>query len=62
MEAGRWLSTNEIRERYPLGRTRLYSILEDGSLKSVRWGRKYLVRESDLESFLEESKHCFDRN
>lgn len=55
-DGSRYLTTTDIRGLYPLGRTRLYEVLCDGSLPSVRWGRKYLVRESDLERFLSEEE------
>lgn len=53
-DRSRYLTTSEVRELYPLGRTRLYELLASGSLPSARWGRKYLVRQSALERFLEE--------
>lgn len=56
--SSRLLTTKEILEQYPCcGRTKLYSHLEDGSLKSIRWGRKYLVRSEDWEAFLEANEH-----
>lgn len=58
----RLLTPKQIMEEYGLGRTKLYLTLESGSLRSIRWGRKYLVRESDLEAFLEESEHSLDSN
>jgi excisionase family DNA binding protein len=54
----RLLTPKQIMEEYGLGRTKLYSTLESGSLRSIRWGRKYLVRESDLEEFLQDSEHA----
>ena len=53
----RLLMTGDILKRYPVGRTKLYSLLSEGSLKSIRWGKKYLVREGDLELWLEANEH-----
>lgn len=58
----RLLTPTQIMEQYGLGRTRLYQTLESGSLKSIRWGRKYLIREEDLNAFLEANEHTLNGN
>lgn len=53
-DSSRYLTTNDIRSLYPIGRTRLYEVLWSGCLPYTRWGRKYLVRREDLERFLKD--------
>lgn len=56
-EDNRWLTTDEVLKSYPFGRTRLYDALLRGTLKSSRWGRRYLVKRADIERWLDENRH-----
>lgn len=40
-----------------VGRTSIYALLSDGRLRSVRLGRRRLIRVSDLEAFTASLEH-----
>jgi excisionase family DNA binding protein len=48
-----WLTPEEVTVAYPLGRTRLYALLNDGSILSSKYGRTRFIRRADIEAFLE---------
>ena len=45
----------EARKLLHMGRTRFYDILRSGMLKYIRNGRNYLIPESCLSEFIEDS-------
>jgi excisionase family DNA binding protein len=47
------LTVKEVARELRLGRTRAYGLLWSGELRSLKIGRRRLVRRSDLERFLE---------
>jgi excisionase family DNA binding protein len=51
------LTVNEVCEALKLGRTVVNSYLWDGTLPSLKLGRRRLVLRSDLERFLEEHRN-----
>ena len=50
------LTVNEVCEALRLGRTVVNSYLWDGTLPSLKIGRRRLVLRSDLEQFLQERR------
>jgi excisionase family DNA binding protein len=50
------LTVNEVCEALRLGRTVVNSYLWDGTLPSLKIGRRRLVLRSDLEQFLQEHR------
>jgi excisionase family DNA binding protein len=50
------LTVNEVCEALKLGRTLVNSYLWDGTLPSLKIGRRRLVLKSDLEQFLQEHR------
>jgi excisionase family DNA binding protein len=50
------LTVNEVCEALRLGRTVVNSYLWDGTLPSLKLGRRRLVLRSDLEQFLQEHR------
>jgi len=50
------LTVNEVCEALKLGRTVVNSYLWDGTLPSLKIGRRRLVMRSDLQQFLEEHR------
>jgi excisionase family DNA binding protein len=50
------LSPNELLEILPIGRTKLYSELYSGSLKSSKVGRRRLIKKADVWRWLEENR------
>jgi excisionase family DNA binding protein len=50
------LTVNEVCEALKCGRTLVNSYLWDGTLRSLKVGRRRLVLRSDLERFLEEHR------
>ena len=49
----RLLNVSQLRSVLPLSRSAVYRLLASGELVSVRVGHNYLVRVSDLVTFLE---------
>jgi len=51
----RYLSARQVRERYfpGLSRSAIYNLLDTGAIVSVRLGRKRLIAESALKTFME---------
>lgn len=37
----------------PIGRTKLFELIKSGELKTVRIGRRRLIRSSDIDAFIE---------
>lgn len=46
------LSVDETARTLGIGRTRLYGLLDDGSLRSLHVGKRRMVRREDVEAFI----------
>ena len=55
-EAIRWLGTTEAAERLGVVPRTLYRLINDGQIPAYKMGRVIRVKESDLDSFLEETR------
>ena len=55
MNPGRWYSARQIRESYlpGLSRSELYRLLESGAIQACRLGRKWLISESAIQTFID---------
>lgn len=51
------LTVTEVVDLLRVGRTSVNSWLWDGSLKSIKLGRRRLVRRSDLEQFIRDHEY-----
>jgi excisionase family DNA binding protein len=51
-----WLGTPEAAERLGITQRTLYRLIDDGQIPAYRMGRVFRVKESDLETFLEQSR------
>ena len=51
------LTVDEVIKTLRLGRTRVNELLWSGTLRSIKVGRRRLVRRRDLERFLEEHEY-----
>ncbi|NBG88648.1 helix-turn-helix domain-containing protein [Isachenkonia alkalipeptolytica] len=52
MDFGEMLTSEDVKKRLLLGRSKVYQILRSGKLKSVRIDRQYRVSESALKSYI----------
>jgi excisionase family DNA binding protein len=52
----RLLNVSQLRNLLPISRSSMYRLLASGELVSVRVGHNYLIRVSDLVTFLEAHK------
>lgn len=50
-----WLTVTEIAERLPVSYRTVINEIKGGRLPAKRFGRKWLVREADLERYMDES-------
>jgi hypothetical protein len=49
----RLVSIGEVRREYiPIGHTKIYALIGDGSLKTVKIGRRTYVRLSEIDRFI----------
>ena len=48
-----WLSPEEAMVLFPFRRTRLYTMLADGTIPSAQDGRKRFIKRADLDAYLE---------
>lgn len=46
-------STEQARARLAIGRTKLYELLDNGAIKSVKIGRRRLVVSESLDAFID---------
>ena len=51
-----YLNVKDIRERFEISKTSAYNLMKLKGFPSVRLGRKYIVAEEDLYSFMDEHK------
>jgi excisionase family DNA binding protein len=51
------LRPTELQEMLPIGRTKLYALLADGSIPSYKVGNLRLIRRSDVDKWLERHKY-----
>ena len=47
------ISVGEAVRRFGIGRTRLYSILNDGQIEAFKLGRRTLIRAESVRSFID---------
>jgi excisionase family DNA binding protein len=52
------LSIADLQEIVPIGRTKLYSLLSEGSIPSYTVGRRRLVKRGDVNRWLEKHKYA----
>jgi excisionase family DNA binding protein len=57
MEEKEILSPSELQEILPIGRTKLYALLSDGSIPSYKVGRLRLIKRDDVWQWLEANKY-----
>lgn len=48
------LSIEEVRTTTGIGRTKLYQAINEGSLKARKLGKRTIILQKDLESFLDQ--------
>lgn len=50
-----YLTPDQYRYAYspPIGRDAVFKMLRDGTIKSIRRGRRYLIPRSEIEDFLQ---------
>lgn len=51
--AGEWLRPDQVVAYTGIARTRVYKLLADGSIRSVKVGRTRHIRRRDVDAFLE---------
>lgn len=56
MESKILISINEIGKALGIGRTLIYGLLREGSLKPIKIGRRTFVHRDDLAAFIEERR------
>lgn len=56
------LSISEVHRVFPLGRTRIYELINDGTLESVKVGKRRFIKMSSLRKLAEEPPSTKDQN